>query len=165
MAGSLNKVMLVGNIGNDPEIKHSQDGSKIVTFNLATSESWRDKSGEKKEKTEWHRIVIFSQGLAEVAEKYLRKGSKVYIEGQLRTRKWQDQSGADRYSTEVVLSGFGAYMIMLDRLQGGEGSNNYGSASSGGSSGSNSGSGTASSGWDNSEASGGSSSVDDEIPF
>ena len=154
MAGSLNKVMLVGNIGNEPEVRHSQDGSKIVTFSLATSENWKDKSGERKEKTEWHRIVIFSQGLAEVAEKYLRKGSKVYVEGQLRTRKWQDQTGADRYSTEVVLSGIGAYMIMLDRA--GSGSGPMGDMGGVGS--------TGSGGWDTSDTAS-SSSIDDEVPF
>jgi len=153
MAGSLNKVMLVGNIGNEPEVRHSQDGSKIVTFSLATSENWKDKSGERKEKTEWHRVVIFSQGLADVAEKYLRKGSKVYVEGQLRTRKWQDQSGADRYSTEVVLSGIGAYMIMLDRASGGSGSSAEGSSGSG-----------SGGGWDTSDSAA-STSIDDEVPF
>ncbi len=148
MAGSINKVILVGNLGKDPEVKHSQDGNKIVTFNVATSETWKDKSGEKKDRTEWHRVVIFSPGLADVAEKYLKKGSKVYVEGQLRTRKWQDASGADKYSTEVVLSGFNAYMIMLDKTSGGD----FDSSESVGSD----------AGWDNSDAS---VDIDDEIPF
>jgi len=149
MAGSINKVILVGNLGGDPEVRHSQDGNKIVTFNVATSESWKDKSGERKDRTEWHRVVIFSPGLAEVAEKYLKKGSKVYVEGQLRTRKWQDASGADRYSTEIVLSGFNAYMIMLDKTSGEfSGSDDAGVSPD--------------AGWDNSAPSG---DIDDEIPF
>ncbi len=124
MAGSVNKVILVGNLGADPEVRHTQDGRPIVNLRLATSESWRDKSsGEKREKTEWHRVVIFSEGLAKVAEQYLHKGSKVYIEGQLQTRKWQDQSGQDRYSTEVVLSGFNGTMTMLDSRSGGQSDN------------------------------------------
>ena len=115
MAGSVNKVILVGNLGRDPEVNNTKDGSKVVNLSLATSESWRDKqSGERHEKTEWHRVVIWNQNLAEVAEKYLRKGSKVYLEGQLQTRKWQDQSGQDRYSTEVVLSRFRGELTMLD---------------------------------------------------
>lgn len=115
MAGSLNKVTLIGNLGADPEVKSLASGAKVVNFRVATSETWRDKaSGEKKERTEWHSIVIWSEGLAKVAEQYLKKGSKVYLEGQLQTRKWQDQSGADRYSTEIVLNGFGASLIMLD---------------------------------------------------
>jgi single-strand DNA-binding protein len=114
MAG-VNKVILVGNLGQDPEVKALRDGGKVVNLSVATSESWRDKnSGERKERTEWHRVVIWSEGLAKVAEQYLRKGSKVYLEGQLQTRKWQDQSGHDRYSTEVVLQGFGASLVMLD---------------------------------------------------
>ena len=149
MAGSINKVILVGNLGGDPEVRHSQDGNKIVTFNVATSESWKDKSGERKDRTEWHRVVIFSPGLAEVAEKYLKKGSKVYVEGQLRTRKWQDASGADRYSTEIVLSGFNAYMIMLDKTFGEFSSSDDVGASP-------------DAGWDNSTPSG---DIDDEIPF
>ncbi|MGD9783634.1 MAG: single-stranded DNA-binding protein [Hyphomicrobiaceae bacterium] len=115
MAGSVNKVILVGNLGRDPEIRRTQDGRPIANLRVATSETWRDKnSGERKEKTEWHSVVIFSEGLCKVAEQYLRKGSKVYIEGQLQTRKWQDQSGQDRYSTEVVLQGFNATLTMLD---------------------------------------------------
>jgi len=115
MAGSVNKVILVGNLGRDPEVRFMQDGSKVANLSLATSESWRDKqSGERREKTEWHRVTIWNQNLAEVAEKYLRKGSKVYLEGQLQTRKWQDQSGQDRYTTEVVLSRFRGELTMLD---------------------------------------------------
>jgi single-strand DNA-binding protein len=115
MAGSVNKVILIGNLGADPDIKRTQDGRPIANLSIATSESWRDKSsGERKEKTEWHRVVIFSEGLCKLAESYLSKGSKVYIEGQLQTRKWQDQSGADKYSTEIVLQGFNATLQMLD---------------------------------------------------
>jgi single-strand DNA-binding protein len=115
MAGSVNKVILVGNLGADPEIRRTQDGRPIANLSVATSESWRDKnSGERKEKTEWHRVVIFNEGLCKVAENYLRKGSKVYIEGQLQTRKWTDQSGQDKYSTEVVLQGFSSNLTMLD---------------------------------------------------
>ena len=115
MAGSVNKVILVGNLGADPEVRTLPSGNKVVNLSVATSESWRDKnSGERKEKTEWHRVVIFSEGLAKVAEQYLRKGSKVYLEGALQTRKWQDQSGQDKYSTEVVLQGFNSNLTMLD---------------------------------------------------
>jgi single-strand DNA-binding protein len=115
MAGSVNKVILVGNLGADPEIRRTQDGRPIANLRIATSETWRDRSsGERRERTEWHRVVIFSEGLCKVAENYLKKGSKVYIEGQLQTRKWQDQSGQDRYSTEVVLQGFNATLTMLD---------------------------------------------------
>lgn len=116
MAGSVNKVILVGNLGADPESRSFNNGGKVVNLRIATSESWKDKtSGERKEKTEWHTVAIFSEGLAGVAEKYLRKGSKVYLEGQLQTRKWQDQSGADRYSTEIVLQGFNAVLVLLDK--------------------------------------------------
>jgi len=119
MAGSLNKVCLIGNLGADPEVRRMQNGNPIVNLRVATSESWRDKNtGERRERTEWHRVVIFNEGLAKVAEQYLRKGSKVYLEGQLQTRKWQDQSGQDRYSTEVVLQGFGGSLIMLGSPQG-----------------------------------------------
>jgi single-strand DNA-binding protein len=115
MAGSVNKVILVGNLGADPEVRTLPSGNKVVNLSVATSDSWRDKnSGERKEKTEWHRVVIFSEGLAKVAEQYLRKGSKVYLEGALQTRKWQDQSGQDKYSTEVVLQGFNSNLTMLD---------------------------------------------------
>lgn len=122
MAGSVNKVILVGNLGADPEIKSFQNGGKIANLRIATSESWKDRtSGERKERTEWHSITIMGDGLVGVAERFLRKGSKIYVEGQLRTRKWQDQSGNDRYSTEVVLSGPGAVLTMLDSPQGGQG--------------------------------------------
>ena len=115
MAGSVNKVILVGNLGADPEIRRTQDGRPIANLRVATSESWRDKAtGERKEKTEWHRVVIFNEGLCRVAEQYLKKGAKIYIEGQLQTRKWQDQSGQDKYSTEVVLQGFNSVLTMLD---------------------------------------------------
>ena len=123
MAGSVNKVILVGNLGKDPEVRRMQSGDAIVNLSLATSETWRDKSsGERKEKTEWHRVVIFNKNLADVAEKYLRKGSKVYVEGQLQTRKWTDKDGAEKYSTEVVLQNFRGELTMLDgRNGGGEG--------------------------------------------
>ena len=115
MAGSVNKVILVGNLGADPEVRNLPSGGKVVNLSVATSENWKDKNtGERREKTEWHRVVIFSEGLARVAESYLRKGSKVYLEGQLQTRKWQDQSGADKYSTEVVLQGFNSNLTLLD---------------------------------------------------
>lgn len=123
----INKVIIVGNLGKDPEVRTFQNGGKVCNFSVATSESWKDKqTGEKKEKTEWHSIAVFNEGLADVCEKYLRKGSKVYVEGKLQTRKWQDQSGNDRYSTEVVLQGFDAKMEMLDGKQGGGQSNNDG---------------------------------------
>ena len=122
MAGSVNKVILVGNLGADPEVKSFQNGGKVCNLRIATSESWKDRmSGERKEGTEWHSVAIFSEGLAGVAERFLRKGSKVYLEGQLRTRKWQDQSGNDRYTTEVVLQGPGAVLTMLDGAPGGGG--------------------------------------------
>ncbi len=115
MAGSVNKVILIGNLGADPEIRRTNDGRPIANLRVATSENWRDKAtGERREKTEWHRVVIFNEGLCRIAEQYLRKGSKVYLEGQLQTRKWQDQSGQDRYSTEVVLQGFNSQLTMLD---------------------------------------------------
>ncbi|RHW18602.1 single-stranded DNA-binding protein [Sphingomonas gilva] len=120
MAGSVNKVILVGNLGQDPQSKSFQNGGKVVNLRIATSESWKDRNtGERKEKTEWHSVAIFNEGLANVAERYLRKGSKVYIEGQLQTRKWQDQNGQDRYSTEIVLQGFNSVLTMLDGAPGG----------------------------------------------
>jgi single-strand DNA-binding protein len=119
MAGSLNKVMLIGNLGADPEVRSFPNGGKVCNLRLATSETWKDKDGQKQERTQWHTVAIFSEPLARVAEQYLRKGSKVYIEGQLETRKWQDQSGADRYSTEVVLRPFRSELTMLDGAQGG----------------------------------------------
>ena len=134
MAGSVNKVILIGNLGADPEVRRTQDGRPIVNLRVATSDTWRDKAtGERRERTEWHRVVIFSEGLAKVAEQYLKKGSNVYLEGALQTRKWQDQSGQDRYSTEVVLQGFNAVLTMLDKAGGGgepsyEGGNDFGSS-------------------------------------
>jgi single-strand DNA-binding protein len=120
MAGSVNKVILVGNLGKDPEIRRTQDGRPIANLSVATSESWRDKAtGERKEKTEWHRVVIFNEGLCKIAEQYLKKGAKVYLEGQLQTRKWQDKDGNDKYSTEVVLQGFNSQLTMLDGRSGG----------------------------------------------
>ena len=119
MAGSVNKVILVGNLGRDPESRNFQNGGKVVELRIATSESWKDRnSGEKKEKTEWHTVKVFNEGLANIAERYLRKGSKVYIEGALTTRKWQDQQGQDRYSTEIVLQGFNSVLTMLDGAPG-----------------------------------------------
>jgi single-strand DNA-binding protein len=126
MAGSVNKVILVGNLGKDPEIRRTQDGRPIANLSVATSEQWRDKAtGERKEKTEWHRVVIFSEGLAKVAEQYLKKGAKVYIEGQLQTRKWTDQAGVEKYSTEVVLQGFNSNLTMLDGRSGAGGGGGY----------------------------------------
>ena len=122
MAGSINKVILVGNLGKDPEIRRTQDGRAIANLSIATSEQWRDKAtGERKEKTEWHRVVIFNEGLAKVAEQYLKKGAKVYIEGALQTRKWTDQAGVEKYSTEVVLQGFNSNLTMLEGRGGGGG--------------------------------------------
>ena len=136
---SVNKVTLIGNLGRDPEVRTFQNGSKVCNMTIATSESWRDKeSGERKEKTEWHRIAIFNENIAKVAEQYLKKGSKVYIEGRLETRKWQDAEGKDQYSTEVVLRPFNGQLVMLDKAEGGEGSGSrsggeaFGSGSSGG---------------------------------
>ena len=126
MAGSVNKVILVGNLGRDPEVRRLNNGKPVVNLSLATSESWRDKdSGERKERTEWHRVVIFNENLAKIAEQYLKKGAKIYVEGQLQTRKWQDQAGVEKYSTEVVLQGFNATLTMLD------GRSDAGGASSG----------------------------------
>ena len=116
MAGSVNKTILIGNLGTDPEVRRTQDGKAVVNLSVATSESWRDKNtGERKEKTEWHRVVIWNEGLCKIAEQYLSKGSKVYIEGALQTRKWQDKDGQDKYSTEVVLNGYGGVLTMLDK--------------------------------------------------
>ncbi|GMV62177.1 MAG: hypothetical protein AMXMBFR74_13460 [Parvibaculum sp.] len=144
MAGSVNKVILVGNLGADPEIRRTQDGRPIANLRIATSDTWRDKNtGERKEKTEWHRVVVFNEGLCKVIEQYLKKGAKVYIEGALQTRKWTDQSGQERYSTEVVLQGFNSTLTMLDGRSGGGasgggsggdygGSDDFGGGSSGG---------------------------------
>src|ERR1044072_8686017 len=132
MAGSVNKVILVGNLGKDPEVRRMQDGRPVVNMSVATSESWRDKAtGERKEKTEWHRVVIFNEGLAKIAEQYLKKGSKVYLEGALQTRKWTDQQGVEKYSTEVVLQGFNSALTMLDRAGGGGGGGDYGGGGGG----------------------------------
>jgi single-strand DNA-binding protein len=134
MAGSVNKVILIGNLGADPEIKRTQDGRPIANLRIATSETWRDKnSGERKEKTEWHRVVIFSEGLCKIAEQYLKKGSKVYIEGALQTRKWTDPQGVEKYSTEVVLQNFNSTLTMLEgRNAGGGGGGSYGGDDGGG---------------------------------
>jgi single-strand DNA-binding protein len=164
MAGSVNKVILVGNLGKDPEIRRTQDGRPIANLSIATSETWRDKnSGERKEKTEWHRVVIFNEGLCKVAEQYLKKGAKVYIEGALQTRKWTDQSGVEKYSTEVVLQGFNSTLTMLDGRSGG-GGGSFGSDDAGGDFGSSS---PASSAPRRAVAAGGgrNSDMDDDIPF
>jgi single-strand DNA-binding protein len=130
MAGSVNKVIIVGNLGKDPEIRRTQDGRPIANLSVATSESWKDKnSGERKEKTEWHRVVIFNEGLCRIAEQYLKKGAKVYLEGALQTRKWTDKDGVDKYSTEVVLQGFNSTLTMLDGRSGGGGGEFAGSGS------------------------------------
>jgi len=159
MAGSVNKVILVGNLGADPEIRRTQDGRPIANLSVATSETWRDKNtGERKEKTEWHRVVIFNEGLCKVAEQYLKKGSKVYIEGALQTRKWQDKDGKDKYSTEVVLQGFNSTLTMLDGRSGGGGS--FGAESGGGDFGS-----SAPSQRRPVAAGGGRDDMNDDIPF
>ena len=133
MAGSVNKVILVGNLGFDPEVRRTQDGRPIVNLRLATSETWRDKAtGERKEKTEWHRIVVFNENLGKFAEQYLKKGSKIYVEGQLQTRKWQDQSGQEKYTTEIVLQNFNSQLVSLDRAGAGSGGGgNFGPDDSG----------------------------------
>jgi single-strand DNA-binding protein len=163
MAGSVNKVILVGNLGKDPEIRRTQDGRPIANLSIATSETWRDKAtGERKEKTEWHRVVIFNEGLCKVAEQYLKKGAKVYIEGALQTRKWTDQSGVEKYSTEVVLQGFNSTLTMLDGRSGG-GGGSFGSDDSGGDFGSG---GPVSSAPRRAVAAGArNSDMDDDIPF
>jgi len=132
MAGSVNKVTILGNLGADPDCRAFQNGGEVVNLRIATSETWKDKnSGDKREKTEWHQVAIFSEGLARVAKQYLKKGSKVYIEGRLQTRKWQDQSGADRYSTEIVLQGYDATLVMLDGKSGGDDQGGYSQQSHG----------------------------------
>jgi len=157
MAGSINKVILVGNLGRDPEVRYAQDGTKIVNFSLATSESWRDKSsGERREKTEWHRVVIFNDRLGEVAEKFLHKGSKVYVEGALQTRKWTGNDGVEKYTTEVVLQRFRGELTMLDsRGGGGGGGGDYDSPPAG----------EPSFGGPETGGGGGGGDLDDEIPF
>lgn len=161
MSGSVNKVILVGNLGADPEIRRTQDGRPIANLRIATSESWRDRnSGERRERTEWHRVVIFNEGLCKIAEQYLKKGSKIYVEGQLQTREWEDQSGQKRYSTEVVLQGFNSALTMLDTRQGGGGGGGYSDyGSSGG------GSDFGSSGPMDRGGGRTSDAIDDEIPF
>lgn len=182
MAGSLNKVMLIGNLGADPEVRTFQNGGKVCNLRIATSETWKDRNtGERQERTEWHTVAIFNEGLAGVAERFLKKGSKVYLEGQLQTRKWQDQNGNDRYSTEVVLRGPNAVMTMLDGAGGGGGGMGGGGGGrsggfGGGGGGSSYGGGGAGGGWDQGGGSsggmgGGASSgggyddLDDDIPF
>ncbi len=167
MAGSVNKVILLGNLGRDPEVRTFGDGRKVCNLRIATSETWKDRNtGERREKTEWHSVAIFSEGLVRVCEQYLRKGSKVYIEGQLQTRKWQDQSGNDRYSTEVVLQGFGGTLVMLDSRGGGGGGGDQGGGYGGGYD-----SGPAGDSFGGGGGAGGSGpapsggAMDDEIPF
>ncbi|MCE2576234.1 single-stranded DNA-binding protein [Komagataeibacter sp. FNDCR2] len=183
MAGSVNKVILVGNLGKDPEVRTSQNGAKIVSLTLATSDTWNDRaSGERRERTEWHRVVIFNERIGDVAERFLRKGRKVYLEGSLQTRKWTDQSGQDRYTTEVVVDRFRGDLVLLDSNRGGEGGGDdagggYGGGSYGGGGGGYSaparsqpqrnndrpaGGGGGGGGWD---APAGGSDLDDEIPF
>jgi single-strand DNA-binding protein len=176
MAGSLNKVMLIGNLGADPEIRSFQNGGKVANLRIATSESWKDRqTGERKEKTEWHTVAIFSEGLVSVVERYLKKGSKVFVEGKLQTRKWQDQNGQDRYSTEIVIQGLGGTLTMLDGAAGG----GAGGGMGGGGGGARSGGAGGGGGWDQgggapsgggfgggpSGGSGGYDDLDDDIPF
>jgi single-strand DNA-binding protein len=166
MAGSVNKVILVGNLGKDPEIRRTQDGRPIANLSVATSESWRDKTtGERKEKTEWHRVVIFNEGLCKIVEQYLKKGSKVYLEGALQTRKWTDKDGHDKYSTEVVLQGFNSQLTMLDTRGGGGAGASDSSDSDFGSSGPSSGSGAARERKPAMAGAGKRDDMDDEIPF
>lgn len=183
MAGSVNKVILVGNLGADPEVKSFQNGGRVANLRIATSESWKDRNtGERQERTEWHNVAIFSEGLVGVVERFLRKGSKIYVEGQLRTRKWQDQQGQDRYTTEVVLQGPGAVLTMLDGAQGGGGGGarsggmgggmggssgggwNEGGSRGGAASGGTSSGGSQGGGW-NQGGGGFSDDLDDDIPF
>ncbi|QDH16813.1 single-stranded DNA-binding protein [Swingsia samuiensis] len=183
MAGSVNKVILIGNLGRDPEVRNTQSGSKIVNLTVATSDTWNDRqSGERRERTEWHRVVIFNERLGDVAERFLRKGRKVYLEGELRTRKWTDQSGQERYTTEVTIDRFRGELVLLDSNRGGDdnggyesnsGSSSYGGGSrggynnnegggfGGGRSSSNQGSGSRGGGWDAPPD----NDLDDEIPF
>lgn len=152
MAGSINKVVLVGNLGRDPEVRHTNAGAKIVHLSVATSDSWKDKSGERQERTEWHRVVVFNTNLADVAERYLHKGSKVYVEGSLQTRKFTDASGAEKYTTEIVLGAYRGELVLLDARGSDSNPMPMGEAPSDTS---------ASNGWDAAPA----SSFDDEIPF
>ena len=163
MAGSVNKVILIGNLGADPDIKRTQDGRPIANLSVDTSESWRDKnSGERREKTEWHRVVIFNEGLCKIAEQYLKKGSKVYLEGQLQTRKWQNKEGHDQYTTEVVLQGFNGNLTMLDGRGEGGGQSEYSRVNQSGQSG---GKGGGSDFGQSGPNFGGGGDLDDEIPF
>jgi len=160
MAGSVNKVILIGNVGKDPEIRSTNDGTRIANFTLATSETWRDKaSGERKERTEWHRIVIFNDRLTDVVEKYVKKGAKLYIEGALQTRKWTDKEGQERYTTEVVLQRFRGELTMLDSRGGGSGGGDYAEAEASG------GGGGAGGNRSGASRGGGGADLDDEIPF
>jgi single-strand DNA-binding protein len=164
MAGSVNKVILVGNLGKDPEVRNMQSGSKVVSFTLATSETWNDRqSGERRERTEWHRVVIFNERAGDVAERFLRKGRKVYIEGELRTRKWTDQGGQEHYTTEVVIDRFRGELVLIDsnRGNGDEGEGGFAGGSSGGRSGGSSGNGNRNAGWDAPNG----NDLDDEVPF
>jgi single-strand DNA-binding protein len=175
VAGSVNKVILVGNLGRDPESRSFQNGGKVVNLRIATSENWKDRAtGERREKTEWHSVAIFNEGLANTAERYLRKGSKVYLEGQLQTRKWQDQSGQDRYSTEVVLQGYDAKLVLLDRREGEGGGASYSGGNDdfgGGSTGGNFGGGSSSGSFGGGAAGGAGGGdpfgvdLDDDVPF
>ena len=173
MAGSLNKVMLIGNLGADPEIRTFQNGGKVANIRIATSETWKDRqTGERKEKTEWHTVSIFSEGLVGVVERYLKKGSKVFVEGKLQTRKWQDQNGQDRYSTEVVIQGLGGTLTMLDGAQGGGMGGSNARSGAGGGGGYAGGAGSAGGGWDQgggasggAAGGGGYDDLDDDIPF
>jgi len=166
MAGSVNKVILVGNLGRDPEVRFSQSGQKIVNMSIATSETWKDKqSGDRKEKTEWHRVVVFDERLADVCERYLKKGSKVYLEGSLQTRKWTGNDGIEKYTTEVVLPRFNGVMTMLDGRGEGGGGGGYGGGSSDDGGSSWDGPGNDSAGASGGGGGGGRSDLDDEIPF
>ena len=176
MVGSVNKVIIIGNLGRDPEVRSFQNGGKVVNLNVATSETWRDKaSGERKERTEWHRVSILNENLAKIAEQYLKKGSKVYIEGQLETRKWQDQSGAEKYTTEVVLRPYRGELTLLDGREGGGGGgggyddrggyDDYGSGQSSGGGGGGARGGPSGGGSGSGGGGGGRADMDDEIPF
>lgn len=166
MAGSVNKVIIIGNLGRDPEVRTFQNGGKVANLRIACTEKWKDKDGNRQEKTEWIPVAIFQEGLIRVAEQYLRKGSKVYVSGKFTTRKWQDQSGADRYSTEVVLQGFGGTLVMLDgRGEGGGGGGYGGGGQSEDRGGYGGGQGGGSQGNDSRGGFGGGSDMDDEIPF
>lgn len=170
MAGSVNKAILIGNLGRDPEVRHMRDGNPVVNLSVATSESWRDKgTGERREKTEWHRVVIFNERLAEVAQKYLQKGSKVYLEGQIQTRKWTDDQNTEKYTTEIVLNRFRGELTMLDSRSGGDGGRAVGDAGGGGSydngGGPPAGESFGGGSGDSFGGGGPSSDLDDEIPF